>query len=135
VAIQVLEHLPFPKIQALFEDARRCLKPGGIVAFETIDPRSVLALSSNYFRDPTHVAPLHPETLAYALRMAGFVDVEIIRRSAVPEVAQLREIPQMVGMSPQFAEMIDTLNRNLRQLNDMLYGYQDYCVVGRKARS
>jgi O-antigen chain-terminating methyltransferase len=129
VAIQVLEHLHFDQIKTLLDLCLRKVKRGGKVAFETINPQSVLALSSQYCRDPTHVAPLHPDTLAYAMTLAGLRVLETKMLSPVPVEAKLQPIPVEEFVTPRWALLIKRFNSNLEALNQMLYGDQDYCVV------
>ena len=129
IAIQVVEHLPRPILEELFVLARQKVVPGGKIIFETINPRSVLALSSNYFRDPTHIWPLHPDTLAYAMELSGLEVKDIRFLSPVPAEAQLRPLPIESHMTPRWADTLERLNTNISQLNDLLYGFQDYCVI------
>lgn len=129
IAIQVVEHLPKEVLAELFALARRKVVLGGRIIFETINPRSLLALSSNYFRDPTHVWPLHPDTLSYSMQCAGLSIVEVRMLSKVPDEAMLRAIPLDEYLSPKWSETVNRINHNINQLNDLLYGFQDYCVV------
>ena len=132
IAIQVVEHLSRQQLEQLFSLCAKCVAPGGVVVFETIDPRSLLALSSNYFRDPTHVQPLHPDTLSYMLTLYGFEIVEVRSLSEVPAQAQLKLIPIEEYMTPRWGHLIETLNNNIKQLNRLLYGHQDFCVVAKR---
>ena len=129
IAVQVVEHLRMAQLRELLRACARVVVPGGKVIFETVNPQSLTALSSNYFRDPTHVWPLHPDTLSYAMTLAGLRVVEIRKLSPVPAEAQLRLVPQQDFMTPRWRETVELINHNLQQLNDLMYGYQDYCVI------
>ncbi|RMG42355.1 MAG: methyltransferase domain-containing protein [Candidatus Dadabacteria bacterium] len=129
IAIQVVEHLPQKALEELIQLAAKKVESGGKIIFETINPRSLLALSSNYFRDPTHVFPLHPDTLSYTVQLAGLKVIELKELSAVPEEARLRKIKVEEFMTPRWAALVENINRNIDQLNDLIYGYQDYCIV------
>lgn len=129
VAVQVVEHLTRGQIRELCELAKRKVAKGGRVVFETINPQSVLALSSNYFRDPTHVWPMHPDTLGYIATLAGLALRETRFLSPVAPAHLLREVPIDSTYSPALVDGMQRLNANIRQLNSLLYGYQDYCVV------
>lgn len=131
IAIQVVEHLSRSDLERLCELCSQKVMPGGLVVFETINPKSVLALSSNFFRDPTHVWPVHPDTLGYLLSLNGLSVEEVRGRSPVPQEARLKEVPVEPFMTPRWAYTVSLLNRNLRQLNELLYGDQDYCVIAR----
>jgi len=130
IAIQVVEHLPRTVLDELMTLCARKVAKGGKIIFETINPRSMLALSSNYFRDPTHVFPQHPDTLSHSMSLAGMKIVEVKYLSPVPQEVSLREISQEEYMTPRWVELIDRFNSNIRALNDLLFGYQDYCVIG-----
>ena len=129
IAIQVVEHLSRAQLQALFENCAKKIKKGGRIIFETINPCSLSALSSNYFRDPTHVFPQHPDTLSYGLTLAGLKVEEVRYLSPVPVEAQLRSLTTEEYMTPRWAEMLTLFNHNIQQLNSLLYGFQDYCII------
>lgn len=129
VAIQVVEHLSREQLSELCDLAKRKVRQGGRIAFETINPQSMLALSSNYFRDPTHVWPMHPDTLGYMATLAGLKIVETKMLSPVAANHLLREIPIDSSHTPAIADALSRLNRNISQLNGLLYGYQDYCLI------
>lgn len=129
VAIQVVEHLTRQQLHELFALAKAKLLPGSTVAFETINPQSVLALSSNYFRDPTHVWPMHPDTLGYMATLAGLAIKEVLPLSPVSPNQLLKEIPVDSSHLPAVKDAISRINENIKQLNALLYGSQDYCLV------
>ncbi len=129
IAIQVVEHLTREQLKALGQLCAAKVQPGGRIVFETINPQSVTALSSNYFRDPTHVFPLHPDTLSFLLELSGLEVVEVRMLSPVAPEAQLREVPVDDYMTPRWAFAVEAMNRNVRQLNALLYGNQDFCVI------
>ena len=132
IAIQVVEHLTRSQLETLFNLCRAKVVKGGKIIFETINPRSILALSSNYFRDPTHVWPLHPDTLAYSMQLAGLKIDETRFLSPVPSEALLAQIPLAEELTPRLAAVFQLLNRNIQQLNELLYGHQDYCIIAVK---
>ena len=132
IAIQVVEHLTNAQIKALLDLCYRKVAKGGRVVFETINPKSLLALSSNYFRDPSHVFPLHPDTLSFTMTLAGFRVIELRELSPVLPEALLKEISVEDYMTPRWALMIERLNANMRQLNGLLYGHQDYCIIAER---
>jgi O-antigen chain-terminating methyltransferase len=129
VAIQVVEHLTREQLKELCELVKRKVRPGGRIAFETINPQSLLALSSNYFRDPTHVWPMHPDTLGYMATLAGLRIIETKMLSPVAPNHLLKEIPIDSSHTPAVGDAINRINENIGQLNRLLYGFQDYCIV------
>ncbi len=130
IAVQVVEHLTAGQLRQLFELCSRKVTPGGRIIFETINPKSLVALSSNYFRDPTHVWPQHPDTLEYAMSLAGIKNIEVRYLSPISEEAMLRPLPVEEHLTPQWAFTIKRFNDNIDQLNNLLYGYQDFCIIG-----
>ena len=131
IALQVVEHLPRQVLERLCQLCRAKVAPGGTVIFETINPKSVLALSSNYFRDPTHVWPQHPDTLAYTMELAGLAVEEVRELAPVSDEAQLRPLETQEFMTPRWSHVVGQLNRNFDMLNGLLYGNQDYCIVAK----
>jgi SAM-dependent methyltransferase len=129
VAIQVVEHLPREVLEEFCRLAAQKVVARGKIIFETINPQSLMALSSNYFRDPTHVFPQHPDTLRYTMELSGLTQCAVQYLSPVPVEAQLQELPSFEFLSPQGVSAVQHLNQVIQQLNKLIYGYQDFCVV------
>ena len=126
-AAQVAEHLRPAALQALLREAHRVLRPGGLLALETVNPRSVVGLLEVFNRDLTHEKPLHPDTLSFLAAAAGFTDVRIELRSPIEPAARLQPVPAE-GLPPRAAE---ALNENVARLNDLIYGPQEYVLLAR----
>ncbi len=75
-AIHVIEHLPVDALEALFTEARRALKPGGLVIFETINPHEVSA-AATFWVDPTHRGPVFPEVALALALSSGFSSAHV----------------------------------------------------------
>jgi O-antigen chain-terminating methyltransferase len=129
IAIQVVEHLTRSQLMELCELAKRKLKSGSKIVFETINPQSLLALSSNYFRDPTHIWPMHPDTLGYTATLAGLKIVETRYLSPVAPNHLLKEIPVDPNHPPTVVDTVHRINQNIEQLNRLIYGFQDYALI------
>ncbi len=121
---QVVEHLPPVYLKRLVEAAYLKLRPGGVVVLETVNPVSVFALVQIYFLDLSHRQPLHPRALQFLIESAGFRNVEV-RYASPLDKERLRELP---GADEQTALM----NRNIDQLNDLLFAPPNYAVLGKK---
>lgn len=121
---QVIEHLSPAQLKKLIELAYFKLAPGGHIVLETINPASVFALVQIYFLDLTHQKPIHPQTLKFLLESSGFEDVEI-KYSHPLEQEQLQTIP---GAD----ETASILNRNIDNLNRLLYAPPNYSAIGLK---
>jgi len=68
----LIEHLPVGKRMRLLKEVYRVLKKGGIALFETPNPRHLLVGAGDFYRDPSHLVPLFPDTLEFMGEMAGF---------------------------------------------------------------
>ena len=120
VGSHLVEHLPAAAVSRLVALAGEKLAEGGVLILETPNPESLVAGSINFHRDLTHVRPIHPDTLAFLAETAGFSKVEIRRLSPVPEDERLP--------SPGDGALAGVVD----QLNNLLYGYQDYAVIAHK---
>lgn len=134
---QVVEHLEAAYLQRLLAEAHRTLRPDSRIVVETLNPACWMAFFSAYVRDITHRHPLHPETLSYLLRAAGFVDVEIVYRSPLPEAAKLQRVevdPTMrdTPVGAAVCALAETANQHAERLNGLLFAEQDYAAIGRR---
>ena len=123
---QVIEHMTASDQLSYVALAYRKTKPGSPVIFETINAQCVYAVMRNFFLDPTHVRPMHPETLQFAMQSVHFKNVELRFSGPVSD----KQIPQLRldGDSEQLA----AFNRSMQELNDLVFGYQDYAAIGWK---
>jgi O-antigen chain-terminating methyltransferase len=126
-AAQLVEHLPPRLLGEFLERCHRAIRPGGRMVLETVNPRSLIALVEAFYRDLSHEKPLHPETLDFALRAAGFREVELRYSSPVPERARL--LPLTAAEAGSGAS---TLNQNFEKVNAFLFGDQDYAAIATK---
>ena len=125
-AAQVAEHLPPAVLQDLLREAHRALRPGGRLALETVNPRSVVGFLEVYIRDLTHERPLHPETLSFLAAAAGFTDVRVELRAPVDALEPAAPDP---GRGPAAAWPCRRINENVERLNRLLYGPQEYVLL------
>jgi O-antigen chain-terminating methyltransferase len=122
LAMHVVEHLPLEALFALFRDAARVLRSGGLLMIETPTAESVLMSASDFWRDPTHLAPRHSAALTVLAREHGFV-IEEIR--AVHELPEGTKIP-ILESDPR------ELQRVIHAINDRFFAPQDLRLVLRK---
>jgi O-antigen chain-terminating methyltransferase len=121
---QVIEHLSSANQLLLMELLGRKLKRGAPAVIETINPECLYALAHNFFLDPTHVRPVHPEMIRFALQQLDFERVEL--RFFAP-VNSGRRLPQL--KSSIVDPNLEQFNHAVQQLNELLYGYQDYAAI------
>jgi len=130
---QVAEHLTPSYLISLLELCHRKMQPKALLIAETINPICLWALANWYLIDPTHVRPVHPETMRFILESTGFSNTEIRYLSPVPEEDRLVELRLAEGSGSEFRGMIERINSNVKRLNDFLYGFQEYVAVAQRA--
>lgn len=121
-ASHVVEHLPAETLFDFFSETARVLRPSGFLAIETPNARSIVTSASDFWRDPTHLAPKDEASLVLLAREFDF-EIEEIR--TVHPHEEGRRLPL-----PQSRELRDTIAR----LNDLLFGDQDLRIVFRKPK-
>jgi O-antigen chain-terminating methyltransferase len=130
-SFHVIEHLPPETLDRLVRLAWRALKPGGILLLETPNPLSVVVAARNFWLDPTHRRPVHPESLKLSFQLAGFDPVERIDLRPFPALERLPEIdPNQV--SPDARQLAYELNALRDKVDELLFGHQDYAMLGTK---
>ncbi len=121
-ALHVVEHLPAQLLFVLFEQAVRVLRPGGLFMIETPNAESILVSASEFWRDPTHLAPRHPAALTLLGREHGFDIDEIRPVHPFPEGTRIALTP---ADPPE-------LRRVIEAINDRLFAPQDLRLILRK---
>jgi SAM-dependent methyltransferase len=117
----VVEHLEsFNALVELIDQAVRVLRPGGLMILETPNPDNVIVGASLFYQDPSHHRPVPPRLLEFVMSRRGFVDVEL--RLLHPMDASL------IDDNDAFRELRPLVDR----LNEVLFGAQDYAVLGRR---
>ena len=124
----VLEHLEPRILYRLLELGVAKLKPSGLFVAETPNPLSLVALA-NFSADLSHQQPLHPATLSFLTRQAGFKEVSLrfMSEPAAEERLRLVPLPDEVAL----ARAKEALDANVNRLNDVVFGPQDYAVIAR----
>jgi O-antigen chain-terminating methyltransferase len=122
VLTQVIEHLSPNYLIQLIEIAYQKLKPNATFIAETINPQSLIVFTEAYFMDLSHIRMIHPLTIRFLLEGEGFREIDTKYLSKVGE--DLR-IPQVESLPEEF-------NHSLQNLNNLVYGYRDYAIIGRK---
>jgi SAM-dependent methyltransferase len=129
---QVIEHLPAEAFVALAQLAHAKLRPGGVLLCETPNPTCLTVFSGAFYVDLSHIKPIHPQAAVFVLETAGFREVEV--RYVNPYPPDMRLVPlEPLWYLRRYEEVfLATLNQNFAQLNDLLWGAQDYAAIGRK---
>jgi O-antigen chain-terminating methyltransferase len=123
---QVMEHMTASDQLRFVSLAYQKCSSQSPVAFETINPECVYALVHNFFLDPTHVRPVHPGTLEFAMESQGFRNVQLLFSNPVSN----RNIPHLTLNGD--TESLQRFNAAMEHVNELLYGHQDYAAIGWK---
>ena len=129
---QMIEHLESRALVALVQLAVAKLKSGGTFVAETLNPACLTIFSGAFYLDLTHIKPIHPQAAVFLLEAAGFGGVTVRYVNPYPEKMKLQLLEPAWAKRRFEAPLVDALNDMIRQLNDVLYTYQDYAVIGRK---
>jgi O-antigen chain-terminating methyltransferase len=121
----LVEHLPFDVLLGLIDQALHALVPGGLVIFETPNPTNVRVGAAQFWIDPTHIRPMHPQLLDFLLLQRGFHTTEI--RPLHPAAHFEADWAKALGL-----DAADEGTGILADLRDALTGPQDYAIVARK---
>jgi len=81
----LIEHLSHAQLSLLFAEVLRVLRADGLLLLETPSIDHLLVASKSFYSDPTHITPIHPEALCFALRQAGFAWSTAIYLNGGPE--------------------------------------------------
>jgi len=112
----VIEHLPFPVMAALFDEAFAVLKSGGMMILETPNPTNLLVSAYDFYRDPGHIRPLHPDTVNFIAENRGFVRTgSYFVSNAGPDVT-----------------LIKSTEWKLDDIFDYVQSPRDYALIGYK---
>jgi O-antigen chain-terminating methyltransferase len=128
---QVVEHLEPAYLVKMLGLCYQKMREGHYIVIETVNPLSFASLA-NFYIDMTHKHPVHPETLKYLMSFAGFKDIEVQFFSPFPDEARLQHIPNEKSDDLEKRENIVCYNRNIDILNSVLFGPQDYTIIGKK---
>jgi SAM-dependent methyltransferase len=109
-AAQIIEHFLPTDIVRMLRAARDCLIWEGVLVIETPNPICEEAMR-NFFIDPTHIRPVHPELLRFLAEEAGLHFSHFIFGSALE------------GVEPEAQSIAGGIDRA------DLSGYRDYAVV------
>ena len=121
-ALHVVEHLPAIVLFVLFREAARVLRPGGLLMIETPNAESMAVSASDFWRDPTHLAPRHPAALVLLGREHGFA-VEEVR--AVHPFPEGNRFTASEDDAPSVRALVDALN-------ERMFGGQDLRLILRR---
>ena len=119
ISCHVIEHFHPSSLLNFLKLSVQKLAPGGRLILETPNPTSLFALC-NFYKDFTHVHPVHPDTLQFLLKQLGLKDITKLE------------------LSPPSNEMLETpeddklMSKNIKKLNEIIYGHLEYAIFATK---
>ncbi|MBN1323071.1 MAG: methyltransferase domain-containing protein, partial [Methanotrichaceae archaeon] len=128
---QVVEHLQSDYLVKMLGLCYKKLKYGHHIVVETVNPLSLSSLA-NFYIDLTHKRPVHPETLKFLFESVGFREIEVKFLSPLPDKIKLSKISPDCIKDESDRRLINTYNSNIDILNNILFGAQDYIIIGKK---
>jgi O-antigen chain-terminating methyltransferase len=128
---QVVEHLEPDYLIRLLALCYQKLKFGYYLVVETVNPLSFVSFV-NFYVDISHKRPIHPETLQFLLNIAAFRECEKKFFSQVSDDYRLKKITDISKLDESERKNVDVYNHNVDLLNSILFGAQDYAVIGKK---
>ncbi|HEY0159934.1 MAG TPA: class I SAM-dependent methyltransferase [Thermoanaerobaculia bacterium] len=119
VAMHVVEHLPVDALFALFRESARVLRPGGLLIVETPNAEALAVAATDFWRDPTHIAPRHSAALTVLAREHGF---------EIEEIRAVHELPEglRIAIAPDDPP---ELQRVIHAVNDRLFAPPDLRLI------
>jgi O-antigen chain-terminating methyltransferase len=127
-AAHLVEHLESGRIIELVNLCQRKLHPGGALIFETPNPVCLVIFARSFYMDFSHIRPIHPEAMKFLFESAGLENLQV--KFSAPVEADM-QIPPLSGVAVD-GTGVEEFNRGIARLNELLYGFQDYAVIGRK---
>jgi len=113
---QMVEHLSSIELMKFIRGCYSCMKEGGVIALETINPLSLATHRLSYPLDFTHRRFVHPYTLKFILESVGFSKVTIEYFTPV------RDLP--VFSDDTSSEVQEFMS----DIQNALFSEQDYAV-------
>ena len=131
LGLEVVDRLTGAEINRLVRLAWGALRPGGTLILETPNPLSLVVAAQSFWRDLERRRPVHPEALIDLFDRAGFTAVERLDSRPFPEAERLPELlPD--ELSSELRPLAERLNRIRDDLDELLFGYQLYAIVGKR---
>lgn len=118
--VHVIEHMPPETTYELLVEVHRVLAPEGRLLIETPSVTCLFATARQFYLDPTHITPVHPDYLDFMLRDIGFEDP---RQSyfAVPEGPSFPKFENL-AIDPQ-------LQAELLKIQNWTHGPMDFVMI------
>lgn len=134
---QLVEHLSSEQLLEILGLCYERMQYESHIVISTPNIRSMLVSTNLFYMDPTHRSHVHPDVLTFMLRSCGFREIRERFYQPVAENIKLRRIETGEMSSEKRSgngceELVDVFNSNTDRLNNLLFGFRDYCVIAKK---
>ena len=121
---QIIEHLCMSDLMELLKQSYRVLKTGGMILFETQNPRNLIVGADTFFIDPSHKRVLEPRMVEFLAEWCGYRQVQILDVNSHEKWAGITE----ESVVEKNTEIVKAVN----ELYWLFYGPQDYALFAVK---
>ncbi|MDL2285937.1 methyltransferase domain-containing protein [Desulfococcaceae bacterium OttesenSCG-928-F15] len=105
-AFHVIEHISFDYLSTLISEAKRVLKPCGLLILETPNPENIVVATNNFYLDPSHKRPVPIDLLSFLTNYYGFERIKIVRLQESEKLKQIDFVDLFDvfgGVSPDYS--------------------------------
>lgn len=74
----IAEHLPFETLLEIVKEAKRVLKPAGLLIMETPNPANIYVGINSFYFDPTHTRPIPSELFSFLPEFYGYKRIKVL---------------------------------------------------------
>ncbi|EPN46701.1 chromosome segregation ATPase [Pseudomonas syringae pv. actinidiae ICMP 18807] len=102
----IAEHIPFDDLKVLVAEARRVLKPAGLLILETPNSENLVVGTQTFYLDPTHNCPIPHLLLSFLAEYSQFGRSQLLRLQEQVELAEGGPVDLfsvLHGVSPDYA--------------------------------
>lgn len=124
---QIIEHLCMSDLMNLFQQCLRVLRPGGVIFFETPNPQNLIVGADTFYLDPSHKRHLDSRLISFIAEWSGYEQVQCIGANPYPNNSN-------IAVAPDSTEEEKACIAKLNDISSLLYGPQDYAVLGIKSK-
>lgn len=121
--IQIIEHLCMSDLMELLKQSHRVLKSGGMILFETPNPRNISVAAYAFYNDPSHKRPLDPGLMSFIAEWTGFKKVKCIDANS-SEGSVALQLPEEMHSNQ--------LTKAVNDIKWVLFGPMDYALFAVK---
>lgn len=133
---QLVEHLSGDELLEILRLCYEKMQYEAYIVISTPNIRSMLVSSNLFYLDPTHRSHVHPDVLNFMLESCGYREIRERYYQPVADYVRLKRLEGETTSGERSgnicSSMTETINSNIDKLNNLLFGFRDYCVIAKK---